>query len=200
MDWLEILERGRYGFATLLAISVPPAVVWWFVVHPFVRFWRRLGSKASLVILFVLLVAGMVALFPIRDLLLGRDLGFRPLLAGFGLLLLVISFLIARQRKRHLDLRTLMGTPELEGDGSRLLQEGIYARIRNPRYVEFVLGMLGWSLVLGFVGLYLETLATAVAIHVVVLLEERELRDRFGEEFDGYCRRVPRYVPRRTAR
>jgi protein-S-isoprenylcysteine O-methyltransferase Ste14 len=29
----------------------------------------------------------------------------------------------------------------------------------------------------------------------VVLLEERELRDRFGAEYDEYCGRVPRYIP-----
>jgi protein-S-isoprenylcysteine O-methyltransferase Ste14 len=28
-----------------------------------------------------------------------------------------------------------------------------------------------------------------------VLLEERELRDRFGAEYDAYCRRVARYLP-----
>jgi protein-S-isoprenylcysteine O-methyltransferase Ste14 len=30
-----------------------------------------------------------------------------------------------------------------------------------------------------------------------VLLEERELRDRFGAEYEEYCRRVPRYIPKR---
>jgi protein-S-isoprenylcysteine O-methyltransferase Ste14 len=33
----------------------------------------------------------------------------------------------------------------------------------------------------------------------VVLLEERELRDRFGAEYDEYCRRVPRYIPGRPS-
>jgi protein-S-isoprenylcysteine O-methyltransferase Ste14 len=30
-----------------------------------------------------------------------------------------------------------------------------------------------------------------------VRLEERELRDRFGAEWEAYARRVPRFLPRR---
>ena len=29
-----------------------------------------------------------------------------------------------------------------------------------------------------------------------MLLEERELRERFGTEYEDYCRRVPRYLPK----
>jgi protein-S-isoprenylcysteine O-methyltransferase Ste14 len=35
-------------------------------------------------------------------------------------------------------------------------------------------------------------------LHLIVLLEERELPDRFGEAYVDYSRRVPRYWPRRA--
>ena len=31
----------------------------------------------------------------------------------------------------------------------------------------------------------------------VVLLEEPQTRRRFGADYDDYCRRVPRWIPRR---
>jgi len=34
------------------------------------------------------------------------------------------------------------------------------------------------------------------AIYGVVLLEERELKQRFGRQYEQYCRDVPRFVPR----
>ena len=33
--------------------------------------------------------------------------------------------------------------------------------------------------------------------YFIVVLEERELRDRFGSTYEEYSRRVPRFFPRR---
>ena len=40
------------------------------------------------------------------------------------------------------------------------------------------------------------TVTPALAFWLIVLFEERELRDRFGEAYAEYARRVPRFVPR----
>ena len=34
------------------------------------------------------------------------------------------------------------------------------------------------------------------AVYAMVVLEEKALCDRFGEEYEEYCRGVPRFVPR----
>jgi protein-S-isoprenylcysteine O-methyltransferase Ste14 len=34
-----------------------------------------------------------------------------------------------------------------------------------------------------------------VLTRIAILLEERELRNRFGVSYSQYCRRVPRFVP-----
>ena len=199
MSWIALLEALRYWAAVLFAIAVPPTIGWWLLVHPFAGTWRRLGSKLSLALLLGLYLVAAAGLFLVRDAILWRDLGFRIWAAALGAPLLVVSGLVARARKRHLGWRTLVGVPEVSSDRSesRLLQEGIYARIRNPRYVEFDLGLIGWTLILGYIGLYVVTAVTILAVHGIVLLEERELRDRFGAEYVEYSARVPRYLPRR---
>jgi hypothetical protein len=73
---------------------------------------------------------------------------------------------------------------------------GPYAYTRNPLYLGsmliaagFALALLSWSvallLALGFAAIYVPVIAS----------EERFLRATFPE-FDAYCRRVPRLIPR----
>jgi protein-S-isoprenylcysteine O-methyltransferase Ste14 len=77
-----------------------------------------------------------------------------------------------------------------------LTQTGPYAYTRNPLYLGsmllaagFALALLSWPvalvLTIGFVAIYVPVIAS----------EERFLRATFPD-FDDYCRRVPRLVPR----
>jgi protein-S-isoprenylcysteine O-methyltransferase Ste14 len=77
------------------------------------------------------------------------------------------------------------------------MTDGVFGKSRNPRYVNIVVALLGFSLILNYPAVYLVTLGMIPGIYLVVRLEERELADRFGEEYLAYCRRVPRFLPRR---
>jgi len=77
----------------------------------------------------------------------------------------------------------------------RLATTGPYARIRHPQYVAFVMILLGFLL-------QWPTLLTLVMFPILVAMygrlavtEEREMRERFGAEFDLYAARTPRFVP-----
>jgi protein-S-isoprenylcysteine O-methyltransferase Ste14 len=80
-----------------------------------------------------------------------------------------------------------------------LTQTGPYAHVRNPLYLGSVLiafgfafALLSWPvalvLAIGFLVVYVPVIAS----------EERYLRATFPD-FDGYCKRVPRLVPRLTS-
>jgi len=48
------------------------------------------------------------------------------------------------------------------------------------------------------VGMLVYAVAITLLGHfAVVRMEEPELRERFGDEYDAYCRRVPRWLPKR---
>jgi protein-S-isoprenylcysteine O-methyltransferase Ste14 len=80
-----------------------------------------------------------------------------------------------------------------------LTQTGPYAHTRNPLYLGsmliaagFAVALLSWPMALvlavGFAAIYIPVIAS----------EERFLRATFPE-FEAYCRRVPRLIPRLTA-
>jgi protein-S-isoprenylcysteine O-methyltransferase Ste14 len=198
MPWTEWVDLARYVMGALLALSLPPAIAYWFILHPFIGFWRRVGMRKTYWIIAAFYIASMVALFPVRDALLGRDLGLSLPAVLAAVPLLVISGVVARKRKKHLSFKILAGVPELspEGHGIGLLTEGIYGRIRHPRYVEFTLGCAGWTLFANYSRLYVLVAVSLAALFVIVLFEERELRERFGQAYVDYSARVPRFIPR----
>lgn len=198
MHWILFVRRF---IAIMLAISLPPAILYWFIVHPFIGFWRRAGLWVTYGFLTVFYLGSMIGLFLVRDALLGRDLGTNLLLILASVPLMVMAVAISRQRKKYLTFRVLAGVPEVapEKHGAGLLREGIYSRIRHPRYVEFTLGLVSYALFANFERLYWMTAVTLALLFLIVLIEERELRQRFGQEYVEYSDQVPRFFPRRQA-
>jgi len=77
-----------------------------------------------------------------------------------------------------------------------LATTGPYARIRHPQYVAFVLIMLGFLL-------QWPTLLTLLMFPILLVMygrlamtEETEMRTEFGEAFERYALRTPRFFPR----
>jgi protein-S-isoprenylcysteine O-methyltransferase Ste14 len=190
------MDKARYFIAVLLVVTLVPAISAWYVIHPFTRFWRRLGTVASFSIIYSLLISVCVLLWEFRAALVGLDLGFRPWLMLLAVPAAVLGIGIARARRRFLTQRILVGVPEISNsDKGRLITDGIYSRVRNPRYLEFILLSFVYVAFADYSGAWAIYALVFPAIHLVVLLEERELRERFGAEYEDYCRRVPRYLP-----
>ena len=192
------MTTARYIIVVLLVISLPPAVAWWFVIHPFVGFWRRVGKPITYTVMTVLFLGGVAGLFAMRDALVLADLGTNWLMVGVAAVLIIPAIWLAIARAQHLSFAILAGVPELDADGAggKLLNEGIYAVIRHPRYMEIVLGTFAYAAFANYLGGYILALLTIPAVHSIVLLEEKELAARFGEQYEAYRASVPRYIPR----
>ena len=84
---------------------------------------------------------------------------------------------------------------EIQAD-HRLVEEGLYQRIRHPGYLGQLLVFLGVGLALAN-WLSIVGLLVPVTVGFVwrIRVEEAALRVRFAERFDGYCRRTRRLIP-----
>ena len=195
------MSTARYVIAVLLVISLPPAIVWWYVIHPFVGFWRKIGKPITYTVMTVLFLGSVVGLFAVRDTLVLTDLGTSWIMVGVAAALIIPAIWVAILRAKYLSFGILAGVPELDADGSggKLLNQGIYAVIRHPRYVEIALGTLAYAAFANYLGGYILALLTIPGIHAIVVIEEKELAERFGEEYEAYRASVPRYIPTRDA-
>jgi protein-S-isoprenylcysteine O-methyltransferase Ste14 len=89
------------------------------------------------------------------------------------------------------------GTPAPFDPPRRLVVRGPYRLVRNPMYLGAGLALAGAALAYRSVALVAYTAALFVATHLfVVLYEEPTLRSTFGGEYEAYCRRVRRWLPR----
>src|SRR5262245_59185780 len=76
-----------------------------------------------------------------------------------------------------------------------LATTGLYARMRHPQYVGFVLIMFGFLL-------QWTTLVTLLMFPILVwmygrlaIAEEKAMRARYGALYDAYASRTPRFLP-----
>jgi protein-S-isoprenylcysteine O-methyltransferase Ste14 len=100
------------------------------------------------------------------------------ILGGFVLLSAAWRVLFAAQREK------------------RLATTGVYARVRHPQYVAFILIMFG--LLLQWPTLLTLPMFPILAVMYVRLArrEEREVRAEFGSTWDAYAAETPAFIPR----
>ncbi|SRR6266550_919715 len=92
------------------------------------------------------------------------------------------------------------GTPAPFDAPRRLVARGPYRRVRNPMYIGAGLALAGAALFYRSLGLLAYTGLFLLATHLFVIwYEEPTLRQTFSAEYEDYCRRVRRWLPRLPA-
>ena len=78
----------------------------------------------------------------------------------------------------------------------RMATDGVYAWVRHPQYLGFMLIMAGFLLQWPTIPTLLMFPALLLVYKRLAIREEAETRDRFGDEWDAYAERTPRFIPR----
>ena len=193
------MDTVVYWLALWTVVLVPPFMLMWYVVHPFIRFWRRMGPVKTYTSLILLILPVIGLLYSMREPMMRVHYGVNWLLVILAIQIFAISIVMGFVRMRHLKPSVMLGLPEISGEGDRgkLLTDGIYSVIRHPRYVEVWLGLMAIALFTNYLAVYILVAVIIPLTYGVVILEERELRERFGEEYERYCAGVPRFFPRK---
>jgi protein-S-isoprenylcysteine O-methyltransferase Ste14 len=170
-----------------------PIPLYWFVVHPKVKFWRRHPRPVYIVGLAASWLPVTIVIGVFHRKLFRSDWPSAGVFA-LGLALIVFEGWIFWRVHHDLGTSRLVGKTEISGAGE-IECGGIYGRIRHPRYAASFLAILGACFLAGTRAMWMTAAVWVVLMLVVISLEEREMRARFGADYADYCGKVPRFLP-----
>jgi protein-S-isoprenylcysteine O-methyltransferase Ste14 len=170
-----------------------PVPVYWLILHPLADFWRqRVRAAFWIAGLGAWTFGGIFVVFARNRLIAPGAPSVAMIVAGF--LLIGADVLLLMRADRDLGHSKLVGHAELTGKVELSLR-GMYSHVRHPRYTGMIAAVMGACVLAGSLWAW-ECFAVWFALVMIsILLEEREMRRRFGEVYEEYCRRVPRFLP-----
>jgi len=152
-------------------------------------------SKCRIRLILWLLLAGVsVGGGIVTDLVLGTE-PFPVVVRFLGLVGMLLAHFPLKRTGR---LLSLLGKPEEWGCTSRLITGDIYQCVRHPHHVGVGIFMTSLGLLIGHRwSLLLITITQWLwVMGFLLLVEERELLEKFGEDYRAYRQRVPMLLPR----
>lgn len=119
-----------------------------------------------------------------------------PALAG--VIGLVIALLGQFIRSANVGLEYIIrGGKDHQVYAEKLVTEGLYSHVRNPMYVANFFLVLGMAIASNSWVFLLLGIPIVLLMHsAIIAAEEDFLRNKFGAEFDAFCARSPRWLPR----
>ncbi len=188
LDWVVFLLWTTYF----------PIPFFWLLVHPFAGFWRRRRARAYLAMFAFVWLISVSAFIMTRKFWFADRFPRSPFLYLLGAALVAAEFFIEPKVGGALGYAIVLGRAEIDPVQfpPRLVDTGIYAHLRHPRYVGAMCFLIGLSLLAGATRLLAPAVLSLSLYYLVTVLEERELAARLGEPYRQYQRHVPRFIPR----
>jgi protein-S-isoprenylcysteine O-methyltransferase Ste14 len=118
--------------------------------------------------------------------------------AGIGIAGLVIALIGQTIRAGTIGLAYIIrGGRDHRVYAEELVTSGIYAHVRNPMYLGNAFLLAGLAIASNSWLFVLAGVPIALAVHATIIAAEEDfLRQKFGAEYEAYCARVPRLLPK----
>ncbi len=197
------MNRSVSDLLAFAALLLWPAIpLFWIPVHGFPRLFRRLGLLTYLLPLITWLPLAFLT-FSLRNALFQYRAGLPVAVKVIGLFLFLPGAGLQVWTLILLTLPVITGMPEVtNSENASLTTAGPFGVVRHPTYLSHTLMLLGLFLMTGVTAAGFIAIADTFLVNSLIIpLEERELLQRFGKEYEAYCRQVPsRLLPLRRAR
>ena len=180
----------------LLAAMWLAYVVYWWSISANVKVTKRREGAASRIVRVILLLCVMALLglphFPVA-VLSRRFLPAGAWTFRSGAALTACGLLFSLWARHSLGQNWSVTVTVKEGH--ELVTSGPYALVRHPLYTGLLLALSGCALAVGEWRGLLAVALTFVVLWPKLRLEEKWMREQFGESYEVYSQRVARLVP-----
>lgn len=177
-----------YALITAILCAAVACIIHWSDAHPQRAIWppRRFGWGARIVTWTVTAIAIGAAYFAGKE--SWNAWGWPDWLRwGIGApLIFVVSYLSSWAILK-------LGPDRSMGAKGGLVTDGVFAWSRNPTYLGNLALCLGWTALAASWPALIASASLAALYVIAVPYEERWLARSYGEDFDLYSRRVPRW-------
>ncbi len=185
-------------FLALMTIILWPIIpLFWIPVHGLSRIIKKIGLLTYVTPLLTWLPLAYI-IYSNRTFVLQFKINLTLILNITGISLLVLGTLLHVWTGQLLGLWGLVGLPEVSTRiKGKLITRGPFAVVRHPTYFAHILMFSGIFLITGVIAIGIITLFDFLLVYTIITpLEEKELLNRFGEEYRLYKNRVPKFFPR----
>jgi protein-S-isoprenylcysteine O-methyltransferase Ste14 len=171
-----------------------PVPIYWFILHPFTNFWRHNIHAAFWFAGLAPWTAAAIFVIKFRH-QLGAAIPSSLWTALAASVLIATDFVLLFYSGKYLGHKKLVGHAELAGK-SELTTSGLYKHVRHPRYTGTIAGIAGACILAQTKFAWVLSVIWLLCVFATILLEEREMRRRFGPAYEIYSRATPRFLPR----
>ena len=189
------LARATRLIAIFVLAFEMPVPFYWLILHQPVLFWRKHMRAAFPVAVLAAWGIVDVLLYRLRLELFRRD--SVSWLALLGFVLIGVDVFTFTKSEAVLGGRRIVGHSELAGS-RELIARGLYTRVRHPRYLGMMSGVLGACLIVALPPLWAAGVVWLFLALLTIRAEEHELHARLGPAYAAYAERVPALLPFRV--
>jgi protein-S-isoprenylcysteine O-methyltransferase Ste14 len=151
------------------------------------------SDKGSLSLLYILITTGYFLSFSIGSTKTGRIYHWNSLFA-IGMILVVVGFVI--RIKAIMTLKQYFTYSVTQVEDHKLIERGLYKRIRHPAYLGQMLIYIGISTSLSnWLSILFMMIPISIGYIYRIRIEERFMIEQLGEDYLRYQNQTKRLIP-----
>ena len=158
-----------------------------------IKTFKNSNDKGSLWLLYVLITIGYLLSFFIGSTRIGRIYNWDMFFA-IGIILIVIGLFI--RIKAILTLNKFFTYVVSKVENHKLIETGLYKRIRHPGYLGQIIIFIGISCALSnWLSIVLMFIPVIIGYLYRIKVEEKFMEDQIGEVYINYQKRTNKLIP-----